>query len=457
MPTTKILTISGNRFSRVTSRFFYLLGCVLLIGLSFPSVAETRLPYDIPHKRLGVVTCAGSNCHGAISEQTTTRVLQNEYVLWSREDPHAKAYKVLFSPESQQIAKNLGLGKAQNSDLCLDCHTHNVRLEFRGKRFQLNNGVDCEVCHGPAEKWIETHTVENRPFIDNIKEGMYELAHPIKRAELCYSCHVGKESQFLNHKLYGAGHPRLRFELDNFSATQPAHFVIEKEYDQRKGKYSNLQIWLAGQLISAQYFLENLLNQQIRQAGLSAEPALLDCHSCHHPFDAETWQAVDHQALDPGVLRFNDTAFYMIHLASTAGVLPQGQTLLDKVKLLHQASEENWPAIDARARDLLSVITAIKKDFATISVSPENAKKLMANLLRAGQGAVVRDLMLAEQIAWGIEANIYFQQSSGSLSGSQIQSIDSDLNGLFELLEVEKNYSAAKFRQIISRIAAKLA
>jgi hypothetical protein len=41
---------------------------------------------------LGVVTCAGNTCHGANAPLKDSRVQQNEFIIWHREDKHAKAY-----------------------------------------------------------------------------------------------------------------------------------------------------------------------------------------------------------------------------------------------------------------------------------------------------------------------------------------------------------------------------
>ena len=432
---------------------------VLAFSLAMPYQAvysETSLPYESTHSRLGVVTCASAKCHGAIEEKSTTRILQNEYVLWSREDPHSKAYKHLFTDQSKKIAKRLGISKPEQDDLCLDCHTHNVARAFQGPRFRLDSGVDCEVCHGPSEKWIETHTVEDRSYQDNVDEGLYPIVKPLARARLCYSCHIGKGKQFLDHQLYGAGHPRLRFELDSFSATQPAHFLIDKEYVERKGEVSNLKMWFAGQLISGEYFLNNLLDSSIRSQGLSVELSLLDCHSCHHSFEQENWRSVAHQPLKPGVLRFNDTSLFMTHLALQALGHSEAKSLVKGLQGLHAASGQGWPEVDKKARQLQSIVKQLTGEFDQLEFQSTHVKALIKGLLQAGKGPVVRDLLLAEQIAWGLEASLYFAQGIGMISDSQLGSLDKDLSIIFQLITEEKKYSAVSFRKAVKQMSIKL-
>jgi hypothetical protein len=127
-----------------------------------PATATTSLPvhplpYQVKDKSMGVVNCANSLCHGSVQPWKDANVLQNEYVTWSRVDKHARAYKVLFNEQSARIARNLGLGNAAEAKVCLDCHAHNVPKAQRGERFKFDDGVSCEACHGPSERWLPKH------------------------------------------------------------------------------------------------------------------------------------------------------------------------------------------------------------------------------------------------------------------------------------------------------------
>jgi hypothetical protein len=122
-------------------------------------------------KHLGVATCASSVCHGKLTAQSGRDVALNEYQIWSHDDYHSRAYRDLINPQSQAIAAKLGLASAATSKLCLDCHADNVPATLRGPKFQLTDGVQCEACHGGAEKWIETHAQKGVPHSDNVARG----------------------------------------------------------------------------------------------------------------------------------------------------------------------------------------------------------------------------------------------------------------------------------------------
>ncbi|MCS6946696.1 MAG: cytochrome c family protein, partial [Steroidobacteraceae bacterium] len=102
----------------------------------------------------GVASCAQSFCHGAARPLTATRVLQNEYTTWIHFDPHARAFAVLRSESSRRMARRLGIGDPAQAPQCLACHADPIAAPLRGARFQLDDGVGCETCHGAAQRWL---------------------------------------------------------------------------------------------------------------------------------------------------------------------------------------------------------------------------------------------------------------------------------------------------------------
>src|SRR4051812_14443910 len=95
---------------------------LLLAALPCGAADIPALPFTNPAIHLGVSSCAGSSCHGALQPWPESTVRQNEFITWQDKDPHSKAYKVLMSDRSKRIAKNLGLANAYDAKMCLDCH-----------------------------------------------------------------------------------------------------------------------------------------------------------------------------------------------------------------------------------------------------------------------------------------------------------------------------------------------
>ena len=254
------------------------------IFLIFGASLATAQAQDTEVIHLGVQTCAASTCHGAVQPWQNSVVLQNEFITWSTHDAHSTAYQALLSDRGKRLAARLGLGPAEETALCLDCHTDNVSPEKRGKNFDIADGVGCESCHGGAENWLGIHVsgVSSRP--DLVAAGMYPTEDPVARAELCIGCHQPNPDRMVSHRLLSAGHPRLAFELDTFTVNQPAHVRIDEDYRQRKPAHDNAKLWAIGQAVAARTQLRALADTMSRKAGLFPELAFFECGSCHHPF-----------------------------------------------------------------------------------------------------------------------------------------------------------------------------
>lgn len=237
----------------------------------------------------GVASCASSVCHGAAAPQRASRVRQDEVAVWQDRDPHARAYRTLLSEASRKIAANLGLPNAHEARECLICHSDFVPPEKRGERFQISEGVGCEACHGGAERWLSSHAQAGVPHAENIALGMYPTSDPQARAELCLSCHMGTLDRPITHRIMGAGHPRLSFELDTFTWMYP-HYDFDEDYRARKGEVNGLRDWAIGQGVAARVLLQRLADEQAGRDGLFPELVLFDCHACHRSLKERRWQ-----------------------------------------------------------------------------------------------------------------------------------------------------------------------
>jgi hypothetical protein len=89
----------------------------------------------------------------------------NQWGIWE-ESAHAKAYEVLASDESKQIAAEKGLGDPQKADECLVCHATRaflggeVKVAAKGK-YADSEGVGCEACHGPGSEYKSKKTMSD--------------------------------------------------------------------------------------------------------------------------------------------------------------------------------------------------------------------------------------------------------------------------------------------------------
>ena len=236
----------------------------LALALLTPAALAQPLPEVDDRVHEGVASCASTVCHGRVNADDDATVWLNEYRVWLRQDYHSRAYRTLLTEQSQAMAAKLGLPAAHTADLCLDCHADNVPPERRGTRFQIDDGVGCEACHGGAGDWLESHAEQGTSHADNIANGLYPTDQPGTRAALCLSCHLGTRNKFATHRIMGAGHPRLSFELETFSANQPAHYSVDADYVERKGRPDSVSMWLSGLAMNSATLLDLLASGPTR-------------------------------------------------------------------------------------------------------------------------------------------------------------------------------------------------
>jgi Cytochrome c554 and c-prime len=388
---------------------------------------------------LGVVTCAGNTCHGANAPLKDSRVQQNEFIIWHREDKHAKAYTVLFNAASKRIAHNLGIKAAHTEKLCLDCHTDNISAEHQGKRFQLDDGVGCEACHGGSEHYLGPHVSGTGTHAENVKLGLYPAEEPVARANLCLSCHLGTKDKLATHRIMGAGHPRISFELDTFTHIQPMHFKPDKDYKERKGSWNGVQIWAVGQLLAVEQFLDLFQEAKYQATGMMPELAFFDCHACHRPMKNPHWAYRESSGLKPGTIHLNDANLLMLRSLLRHISPEQGERLHKAMLHLHQAASVSLPDARKVAAAMRPLLAEIRKAVLQRQFSIEDIRGMAADLVQEGVRGDYNDYG-AEQAAMALGAIAEALRTGGALSAEKTKRMESSLKEIDGLLKDEHAY-----------------
>jgi hypothetical protein len=248
-------------------------------------------------KITGAASCATSNCHAGprpgLLDPTSKRSM--EYQVWLENDPHSLSWRTICSEESIAMMRRLAILDGEQVinqegfDNCLACHNSTQR--FDEPRFAkttgqdvnrfLREGVGCSGCHGPSEKWINTHFQAGWTPESATQDGFVAAGDLYVRARMCASCHVGDKDRDMNHDIIAAGHPALRYELATFHAWQPKHWRDAENED--KATYE-ARLWLAGQVAAADASLALLQTRAKKAHTVSEWPefAAYNCASCHH-------------------------------------------------------------------------------------------------------------------------------------------------------------------------------
>jgi hypothetical protein len=209
----------------------FLFVVAICAGASAKEIKQTR---DDGAEFVGAIGCRSSSCHGGAGEK------RSQYITWSKQDFHTRAYPILLDARSARIAEGDGIAEAQSSARCTVCHSpfQSVAPTRLASTAHPDEGVSCENCHGAAGPWLRGHTRPDWTYAMRVSAGMHDLRNLYVRANSCVACH-----QNINHDLLKAGHPTLVFELDSQSVNEPKHW---HENDPAIGPRS----WLVGQAVA---------------------------------------------------------------------------------------------------------------------------------------------------------------------------------------------------------------
>lgn len=358
--------VSG-RLSFVCGLFGAAVLGIALFFLAMTSTAERAVASSASastgNVHVGVASCAGSTCHGR-SEPTGKVVRQDEILQWqsasSRTGAHSRAFAALASARGQAIAAKMGIGPATSAGECLGCHADPARAG-KGPRWQVTDGVGCEACHGGAgggNGWLSTHYAVGQSHATNVSRGLYPLDQPRARAEKCLDCHLGSDrpGQFVSHRIMAAGHPRVSFEVDLFSALQQ-HHDEDPDYVRRKHRTDNVQLWAVGQASAVGRATSLFANPGLGTDGIFPEIYFFDCHSCHRqivdgPAGKAHWVANPGRPIPSGMPPFNDENMIMLSAAAKVAAPGMASAFDADSKAFHAALAKDRPAAVAAARRL---------------------------------------------------------------------------------------------------------
>ncbi len=165
----------------MTAKYAHLRVVVPAVFLAAATAVTTAAVAQEKHPvYVGAETCA--KCHSGPGMD-----YQHSKWLLSK---HAEAFAALSLPEAREIARLSGVPvEPQKSPLCLGCHATGAHVEQWEKdpTFSVEDGVQCEKCHGPGSEYSDERVMRNRQLA--LQAG---LVVPTK--EDCMGCHAVKGS-----------------------------------------------------------------------------------------------------------------------------------------------------------------------------------------------------------------------------------------------------------------------
>lgn len=413
---------------------------------AWPAVAQ--------NVHLGVKSCGSSGCHGQVASSSSP-VLLNEYVTWQKYDKHARAYQVLLEPRSVRIAKNLGLKNAHEAKICLDCHADNIPEEQRGPQFVLADGVGCEACHGAGSApWMGLH-IGGSPHDANVENGLIALEDPIVRTNLCLDCHLGNSNQYATHRIMGAGHPRISFEVDSFTDFQPAHFVVDDDYRKRKQVSNGVKTWAIGQALSVARRMDLMLDSKYASDGVFPELAFFDCHSCHHPMSEalptdggafpSAWVPRPGTGVGPGEVKLNDSNMLMLEVALGMAGGGMAEKLSGQIRAMHKASQTSRAAMADAARQVKATAEAAANALAAKEIGPADMLAVAKALSAKAAAGHFPDYETAEQATMALGAFVEAMRVAGAVDAAGYDKLSTQMEGVYAAVGDDEAFVASAF------------
>jgi len=158
-------------------KFSYLL--ILLFAFAFTINAQNKY---VGAKRCGM-------CHKKASQGEQLKIWEGS--------AHAKAFKTLQTKEADKIAADKGLKtKAAESPECLKCHVtgYGEDASLFESKFSMEDGVQCETCHGPGSKYKSMKTMKDHAKA--VAAGLTEYKNDAAIEKKCKTCHNSESPTF---------------------------------------------------------------------------------------------------------------------------------------------------------------------------------------------------------------------------------------------------------------------
>jgi hypothetical protein len=255
----------------------------------------------------------------------------------------------------------------------------------------------------------------------------------------------------------GAGHPPMPFELDTYTAIEPAHFVVDQSYVERKGRPNDMQIWAIGQAVDVKLRMDLILDPKNAPHGVDFQLSLFDCQSCHHSMKELQWRARASTGLPPGRIKLYDATAVMLRVAAERVAHDIAKALRDHILALHAASADSWDAVKREATAVRDAANTLIPKLAEHNFDKGDAKAMADALIASALEGGDLDYSGAQQQVMALESIVAAVKGLGLADDKQLVGLNDALSGLYATVADDQKYSPDAYAEALKALKSKLA
>jgi hypothetical protein len=257
--------------------------------------------------------------------------------------------------------------------------------------------------------------------------------------------------------MMAAGHPRIAFELDLFSALQQ-HHDEDADYLQRKGRTDSVRLWAVGQASAVQRSVSLFAKPGLGTQGIFPEFYFYDCHSCHRTIQDGrerklTFEVNPARPSPFGTPPYNDEN--MIMLSAVAKALAPGEAArFDAAsRMFHNTMGANRAEAVAAAAKLSTSAGALADSIAARSYDGDTAFIVIDTI--AGQAINPRftDYAGSVQAVMAVDTLLNALVKEGRITIGAAAGIRADINRAYAAVKAPNTYSPGAFRSALGAAA----
>ncbi|MEM7671663.1 MAG: hypothetical protein AAF317_21510, partial [Pseudomonadota bacterium] len=252
--------------------------------------------------------------------------------------------------------------------------------------------------------------------------------------------------------IYGAGHPRITFELDSYTWIN-AHHSADKDYFERKPVSDGVKTWAIGAAKMIERRMTLLIDDETGMNGFFPEFAFFDCNTCHHKMSDLRYQPRG-TGTSPGTPKLDDSHMAVLMVALGQADPTVAADLKAQMLALHQSSARGRGQLVTEAGRMRDLAAKAAQSLAGYTLSSEDMRAILTALVDKGTSGRVIDFAQAEQTTLVIGATIDAMEKAGQLTTAQGDALFTELNKAYDAIQDDEAFQPTRFASAMKSLRA---